>query len=390
MSCYITALIAGPYDVVRDEVQTRGRHRAAGHLLPQVADRSTSTPTTSSTAPSAGFAFFENEFDQPYPFEKYDQLFMPEYNMGAMENAGAVTFTEVYVFRSKVTEAIIERRALTILHELAHMWFGDLVTMQLVERPVAQRVVRRVGLDDAPGRGHRVDRRPGRRSAPPRRPGPTARTSCPRPTRSSPTSATSRTSRSTSTASPTPRAPRCSSSSWPTSAASRSSPGCARYFAKHAWGNTTLPDLLAELEQTSGRDLSTWSKLWLETAGVNTLRPEVEVDDEGVITRRRRSPRPRPRATRRCARTASRSAVRPCRATSWCAPTGSSWTSTASAPRCPSWSAGPSRTCCWSTTTTWPTPRSASTSARWPPRWRTRAASPTACPARWSWARPGT
>ena len=77
-----------------------------------------------------GFAFFEAEFDQPYPFEKYDQIFTPEYNMGAMENAGAVTFTEVYVFRSKVSEAKIERRALTILHELAHMWFGNLVTMK--------------------------------------------------------------------------------------------------------------------------------------------------------------------------------------------------------------------------------------------------------------------
>ncbi len=77
-----------------------------------------------------GFAFFEKEFDQPYPFEKYDQIFTPEYNMGAMENAGAVTFTEVYVFRSKVSEAKVERRALTILHELAHMWFGNLVTMK--------------------------------------------------------------------------------------------------------------------------------------------------------------------------------------------------------------------------------------------------------------------
>ena len=77
-----------------------------------------------------GFAFFEEEFDQPYPFEKYDQIFTPEYNMGAMENAGAVTFIEVYVFRSKVSEAKIERRALTILHELAHMWFGNLVTMK--------------------------------------------------------------------------------------------------------------------------------------------------------------------------------------------------------------------------------------------------------------------
>ena len=77
-----------------------------------------------------GFAYYEEKFDYPYPFAKYDQLFVPEFNAGAMENAGAVTFTETYVFRSKVTDAVKERRVVTILHELAHMWFGDLVTMK--------------------------------------------------------------------------------------------------------------------------------------------------------------------------------------------------------------------------------------------------------------------
>ena len=77
-----------------------------------------------------GFEFFEAQFDCPYPFEKYDQLFVPEFNAGAMENAGAVTILEGYVFRCKVTEAQVERRAITVLHELAHMWFGDLVTMR--------------------------------------------------------------------------------------------------------------------------------------------------------------------------------------------------------------------------------------------------------------------
>ena len=62
----------------------------------------------------------------PYPFEKYDQLFVPEFNAGAMENAGCVTYLETYVFRPKVAEALRERRAIPVLHELAHMWFGDL------------------------------------------------------------------------------------------------------------------------------------------------------------------------------------------------------------------------------------------------------------------------
>ena len=75
-------------------------------------------------------AFFEDAFDYPFPFDKYDQLFVPEFNAGAMENPGAVTFHEDhYIFRSRVTETAYEVRANTILHEMAHMWFGDLVTM---------------------------------------------------------------------------------------------------------------------------------------------------------------------------------------------------------------------------------------------------------------------
>ena len=82
------------------------------------------------TQTKQGFGFYHKNFGVPYAFGKYDQLFVPEFNAGAMENAGAVTFLEDYVFRSKVTRASYERRAETVLHEMAHMWFGDLVTMQ--------------------------------------------------------------------------------------------------------------------------------------------------------------------------------------------------------------------------------------------------------------------
>ncbi|HET6302647.1 aminopeptidase N, partial [Microbacterium sp.] len=130
ISSYITALIAGPYEATFSELTS-----SSGRVVPlgvygrkslwQYLDADYIFEKT-----RQGFAYFEDKFDYPYPFAKYDQLFVPEFNAGAMENAGAVTFTETYVFRSKVTDAVKERRVVTILHELAHMWFGDLVTMK--------------------------------------------------------------------------------------------------------------------------------------------------------------------------------------------------------------------------------------------------------------------
>jgi len=129
ISTYITALVAGDYHVVRDTYTS-----ADGAVVPMaVASRKSLAEHLDAEeildVTKKGFDYFQALFDQPYPFTKYDQLFVPEYNAGAMENAGCVTFREDYVFRSKVTDATYERRAETILHELAHMWFGDLVTL---------------------------------------------------------------------------------------------------------------------------------------------------------------------------------------------------------------------------------------------------------------------
>ena len=77
-----------------------------------------------------GLDFFQDLFDYPYPYPKYEQAFVPEYNIGAMENPGLVTFTEDYIFVSGATEDDLEGRTNTICHEMAHMWFGDLVTMK--------------------------------------------------------------------------------------------------------------------------------------------------------------------------------------------------------------------------------------------------------------------
>jgi aminopeptidase N len=282
MSCYITALVAGPYAVVRDEVQTRRGTVPLGIFCRQSLLEHLDADNIFDCT-KLGFTFFENEFDCEYPFEKYDQLFTPEYNMGAMENAGAVTISEIYVFRSKVTEAIVERRALTILHELAHMWFGNLVTMKWWND---------LWLNESFAEW--------------------ASTTC----QAEATEwASAWTTFGTSEKSWAYRQDQLSSTH-PIVAPIRDledvevnfdgityakgasvlkqlvayvgrdafRDGLRAYFAKHAWGNTTLADLLRELEATSGRDLGTWSELWLETAGVNTLRPEVETDDQGMVS----------------------------------------------------------------------------------------------------------
>ena len=282
MSSYITALIAGPYDVVRDEVQTRKGSVPLGILC-----RKSLTPHLDADnifdCTKRGFTFYENEFDCAYPFSKYDQIFTPEYNMGAMENAGAVTFNEMYVFRAKVTEAIIERRALTILHELAHMWFGNLVTMTWWND---------LWLNESFAEW--------------------ASTTCSAEVTQW---GTAWTTFGTAEKSWAYRQDQLSSTH-PIVADIRDledvevnfdgityakgasvlkqlvayvgrepfTAGLRQYFSQHAWQNTTLSDLLGHLEEASGRDLKRWAQLWLETAGVNTLRPELTVDERGFIT----------------------------------------------------------------------------------------------------------
>ena len=79
----------------------------------------------------AGIEYYTEFFGQEFPFSKYDQVFAPEFNCGAMENVGCVTYNEGYLYRGQVpTRSQIDRFSITILHELAHQWFGNLVTMR--------------------------------------------------------------------------------------------------------------------------------------------------------------------------------------------------------------------------------------------------------------------
>ncbi|MFI8532768.1 aminopeptidase N [Streptomyces aquilus] len=284
ISSYITALIVGPYHSVHSVYEKDGQSVPLGiYCRPSLAEFLDSDAIFEVTR--QGFDWFQEKFDYAYPFKKYDQLFVPEFNAGAMENAGAVTIRDQYVFRSKVTDAAYEVRAETILHELAHMWFGDLVTMEWWND---------LWLNE---------------------------------------SFATYTSIACQAYAPDSRWPH----SWTTFANSMKTwayrqdqlpsthpimaeirdlddvlvnfdgityakgasvlkqlvayvgmdeffAGVQAYFKRHAFGNTRLSDLLGALEETSGRDLGTWSQKWLQTAGINILRPEIETDEHGVIT----------------------------------------------------------------------------------------------------------
>lgn len=130
MSTYLTAVAAGPYEGTTDVYHSvDGREVPLGVWARKSLARYLD-PEELFTITRQGFEYYEKNYGHPYPFRKYDQLFAPEYNAGAMENPGLVTIVETYVFRTKPTAAIVDRRAITILHEQAHMWFGDLVTMK--------------------------------------------------------------------------------------------------------------------------------------------------------------------------------------------------------------------------------------------------------------------
>ncbi|MGA8114762.1 MAG: aminopeptidase N [Actinocatenispora sp.] len=277
MSTYITAVCAGPYHEVRDshdgiDLGVYCRASLAEHL--DADDVFTIT--------KQGFDFYHEQFGIRYPLATYDQLFVPEYNAGAMENFGCVTISEEhYLFRSQVTDYEYEQRANTVLHELAHMWFGDLVTMRWWDD---------LWLNEsfAEWASHWANARATRFSA-----------------------------------------------AWTTFLALRKRwgygqdqlptthpvytdvpdvetvevnfdgityakgasilkqivayvgedafvAGLRAYFQKHAWGNATFDDLLGALEDASGRELREYASQWLTTAQVNTLRPDIQLDADGT------------------------------------------------------------------------------------------------------------
>ena len=282
LSTYVTAIVAGPYHVEHDAHQGR-----AGEIPLRIFCRRSLAEYLDAdeifAVTKQGFGFFEALFERAYPFGKYDQLFVPEFNAGAMENAGAVTFLEDYIFRSRVTDTSYEGRAGTILHEMAHMWFGDLVTMRWWDdlwlnesfatymANLAQ--VEATRWTDAWTTFANEEKTWACRQD--------------QLSTTHPIAADIVDIEAVETNFDGITYAKGASVLKQLVAWVGREPffaGLRNYFEAHAWGNSTLQDLLTALEASSGRDLSAWSKEWLESAGINTLRPEIETDDDGVIT----------------------------------------------------------------------------------------------------------
>jgi aminopeptidase N len=272
ISTYLVAVVAGPYHEHRDrhgdvELGLFCRESLAPHLDPDELLELT----------RQGLDFFTAEFDYPYPFAKYDQLFVPEFNFGAMENPGCVTFNERMVFRSRVTEAAREDRANTLLHEMAHMWFGDLVTMRWWDDLWLNESFATYMASHASASATRF-RRAWVRFVASTKAAAVVQDQLPS---THPISADIVDTDSVRLHFDGITYAKGASvlkqlAAWVGADAFRD--GLRQYFPRHEWENAGLADFLGVLEETSGRDLGAWSKEWLETAGVNTLRPSFELD----------------------------------------------------------------------------------------------------------------
>lgn len=282
ISTYITALICGEYDVVRDIYKGEYEDIPLG-IFCRRSVREHLDEEDIFLITKQGFGFFEGAFEMGYPFGKYDQLFVPEYNMGAMENAGAVTFRDEMIFRSRQTVSAYEQRANTILHEMAHMWFGDLVTMNWWDDLWLNESFAEFAASHAS-------------------------TNATRFTDSWTSFTNSRKNWAYRQDQLTSTHPIAADNydlhaveanfdgiTYAKGASALKQlvawvgekdffAGLRQYFAKHAYGNTELSDLLVELESASGRELEDWAKEWLQTSGVNTLHARFSVDDTGSFT----------------------------------------------------------------------------------------------------------
>ncbi|TAP43852.1 aminopeptidase N [Arthrobacter sp. S39] len=285
MSTYITTVLAGPYFKAQDHWSatlddgTSLEVPLALYCRASMAESFDAAELFRLT--KSGLDFFNRLFDYPYPWGKYDQAFVPEYNLGAMENPGLVTFTESYVFTSRATDAQYQGRANTLMHEMAHMWFGDLVTMQwwddLWLKESFADYMGTLGVDQATHWDTAWVNFANKRKA-------WAYVQDQLPT-------------THPVVADIPDLEAAKQNFDGITYAKGASvlkqlvayvgfdaftAGSRQYFRDHAYGNTTLADLLKALSAASGRDLAGWAAHWLQTSGISTLSVETGTHDGGL------------------------------------------------------------------------------------------------------------
>ncbi|MCX5313733.1 aminopeptidase N [Streptomyces sp. NBC_00154] len=278
ISTYLVAVAAGPWHSVTTEhaglpFGIHCRRSLAPHLD---ADADEILDIT-----RACFDRYHEKFDEPYPFDSYDQAFVPEFNAGAMENPGLVTFRDEFIYRSAVTDTERQTRAMVIAHEMAHMWFGDLVTLawwddiwlneSFAEYMGYQTLTEATRFTDTwvdfgvarKGWGYDADQRP-----------------------------------STHPVAPDPAAvPDTASAmlnfdgiSYAKGASALRQlvawlgekdflTGINTHFARHKFANATLADFIDNLASATDRNVHAWAEQWLRTTGVDTLTPHVDESD---------------------------------------------------------------------------------------------------------------
>ncbi|MET9733642.1 aminopeptidase N [Streptomyces sp. NPDC006458] len=281
ISTYLVAVAAGPWHSVRTE------HRGlpfALHCRRSLAPHLDVDADEILDVTRACFDRYHEKFDEPYPFDSYDQAFVPEFNAGAMENPGLVTFRDEFVFRSAVTDTERQTRAMVIAHEMAHMWFGDLVTLKwwddiwlnesFAEYMGYQTLTEATRFTDTwtdfgvvrKGWGYDADQRPSTHPVAPDSVDDTASALL-----------------------------NFDGISYAKGASALRQlvawlgekdflTGINNHFSRHKFGNATLADFIDSLAAATDRDVPAWADAWLRTTGVDTLTPRVTPGENGVCT----------------------------------------------------------------------------------------------------------
>jgi aminopeptidase N len=275
---YVTAIVAGNYHSVHVQHGAIPLGLYCRESLARYLDSDEIFDIT-----RRGLDFFERRFGIPYPFGKYDQLFVPEFSSGAMENAGCVTHNEVMVFRSRVTESIRMRRTENILHEMAHMWFGDMVTMRWwddiwLNESFAEYMGYVAAVEATRFTNGWLDFATGTMA------GAKAQDQLPttHPIVADIPDVESVALNFDAITYNKGAAVLKQLAAWVGKEAFYK--GVTAYLKRHKWASTELPDFLAALEESSGRDLKAWSGVWLERAGVNTITADIEIDHGRITT----------------------------------------------------------------------------------------------------------